>query len=79
MKLTDESEALKVHISLHLHPEEDLPGLTDCIRETVTREVERRIGIPVAAVDITVHGIAPTKEGGKEELTSRQGETDTGS
>ena len=80
IELTDESEALKVHIGLHLHPEEDLPGLTDRIRETVAREVERRIGISVAAVDITVHGIAPKKaekvpEEGREEATSSgQGE-----
>lgn len=73
VELTDESDSLKVHIGLHLHPEEDLPGMTERIRELVTREVERRIGIPVAAVDITVHGIAtkrPEKAAEKPEEES---------
>lgn len=61
VELYDESEALKVHIALHLDPDEDLPGMTERIRSLVTGEVERRIGIPVAAVDITVHGISQRK------------------
>lgn len=72
VELTDESESLKVHIGLHLHPEEDLPGMTERIRTLVTQEVERRIGIPIAAVDITVHGIAPKAPEGSPEKAEEE-------
>ncbi|NOX44135.1 MAG: hypothetical protein GXO72_00110 [Caldiserica bacterium] len=57
VEVSDESETLRVHIGLRLPLEEDLPGITERIRELVNTEVERRIGIPVSSVDIAVHGI----------------------
>ena len=58
VEISDDSEALRVHIGLHLPLEEDLPGITERIRTLVTTEVERRIGIAVSSVDIAVHGIS---------------------
>jgi len=65
VRIRDDSEGLKVQISLRLPLEEDLPEITERIRVLVSSEVERRIGIPVSSVDITVHGIAQRKTEGK--------------
>ncbi len=75
VEVSDESGSLRIHIGLHLPLEEDLPGITERIRTLVNTEIERRIGIAVSSVDLTVHGIAhrgpegerPREGGGPEE------------
>ncbi len=57
VELANEDEGLKIHVAFHLPPGEELPSFTSRIRETLTKEVERRTGIPVLYVDLSVHRI----------------------
>lgn len=65
----DESEGLRVHIVLHLPPGEDLPSLTERVQDLISREVGKRIGIPVLSVDLSVHGLSHASEKPPKEQT----------
>ncbi|MGY4707248.1 hypothetical protein ACVNPS_05780 [Candidatus Bipolaricaulota sp. J31] len=67
VEISDESESLKIYIGLHLPLQENLPGITERIRNLVTTEIERRIGITVSSVDIAVHGISHRGPAGERE------------
>ncbi len=61
VEIRDESDSLRIHLSINIPAEEDIPSVTERIRQRIISEVEKRVGLTISSVDITVHGIAERK------------------